>query len=164
MATQLDIARRCLIDVSTVNKILHRKKGPKFKEETVKAVFKAARVLGYDLGSLKHDHRRRHERKSTAIAVELLIYLKEGQLYDSGTAILRNVSLSGALLGALVLPQKSIPVQLKAIGIRALEGPLKDVEILGRPVRLVHAKEGVEIAIEFMKTEDAQLKQLRKIV
>jgi len=164
MATQLDIARRCLIDVSSVNKILHRKKGPKFKEGTVKAVFKAARELGYDLGRLKHDHRRRHERKTTAIAVELSIYVKAGELYDRGKALLANVSLSGALLGAIVLPRMTTPVAPHTIGIRLLEGPAKDLEIIGHPVRLVHARGGLEVAIEFLRTEDAQLRRLRKII
>lgn len=164
MATQLDIARRCRIDVSSVNKILHRRKGPKFKKETVKRVFKAARELGYDVGGLKREHRRRDERRTTEMAVELRIYLENGRHFDLGTAILRNVSLSGALLGALVLPRKAIPVQAYMLGIRTLEGPLKDVEIVGRPVRLVHSKAGVEIAMEFHGLGEADLRQLRKIV
>lgn len=113
---------------------------------------------------MKHENRRRHERKPTSIAVELSIYLNKGELYDRGKALLANVSLSGALLGALVLSYKSIPVAPHTIGIRLLEGPAKDLEIHGRPVRLVHAPGGFEVAIEFEKTEDAQLRQLRKII
>jgi transcriptional regulator with XRE-family HTH domain len=164
MTTQLDIARRCRLDVSSVNKILHRRKGPKFKKETVKAVFKAARELGYDVGGLKREHRRRDERRSTEMAVELRIYLENGKHFDLGTAILRNVSLSGALLGALVLPGKAIPVEPYMLGFRTLDGPLKDVEIVGRPIRLVHSKAGVEIAMEFHGLGEAERRQLRMIV
>jgi hypothetical protein len=111
-----------------------------------------------------HRHRRGHERKETSIAVELSIYLRDGRLHDRGRAVLRDVSLSGALLGALVLPQKTIPVEPHTVGIRVLEGSLKDFEILGRPVRFVHLDDGIRLAIEFVKIEEAHLVQLRKIV
>jgi hypothetical protein len=112
----------------------------------------------------QYEHRRRHERKATSIAVELSIYLKSGQLYDYGTAILRDVSLSGALLGAVVLPGKAIPVEPHTVGLRVLEGQLRNFKILGRPVRFVHRPEGISIAVEFVKVEEAHLRKLRQIV
>jgi hypothetical protein len=51
----------------------------------------------------------------------------------------------------------TLPVFLRSLSIG-------DVEILGRPVRMVHAKEGVEIAIESMKREDEQFAQLLKMI
>jgi DNA-binding LacI/PurR family transcriptional regulator len=48
--TQLQVARMVGLDVSSVNKILNRRKGPVFKKETVDRVFKVARQLGYDFG------------------------------------------------------------------------------------------------------------------
>lgn len=164
MVTQLDIARRCRFDASTVNKILHSKKRARFKKETVKAVFRAARELGYDLDRLKYDHRRRHERKKVSLPVELSIYLKDGEFYASGKALLLDVSPSGALLGALVLRQMSMPLAPHTIGIRFLEGLAKGLEILGRPVRLVYARAGLEVAIEFVETMDTHLKALRTIM
>lgn len=47
-ATQADVARLIGVDVSTVNKILNQKPGPKFKKSTIHSVFKAARTVGYD--------------------------------------------------------------------------------------------------------------------
>ena len=107
---------------------------------------------------------RRHERKTLWVAVELSIYLESGELYDRGAASLANVSLSGALLRALVLPQRSFPSALHTIGIRLLEGPAKNLEIVGRPVRLVEAPSGLELAVEFLETKEPQLQALRKIV
>lgn len=164
MATQLDIARRLRIDVSSVNRILHGKKGASFKKETVQAVFRAARELGYDLGSLKYDHRRRYERREVSVTVELSIQLNNGELYDSGKALLLDVSLSGVRLGALVLPKMSLPMASHTIGIRLLEGPAKDLKVLGRLVRLIHARAGLEVAIEFVETNEVQLRKLRRIV
>jgi len=150
--------------VSTVNKILHRKKGSSFKKETVKAVYLAARELRYDVGGLKREHRRVHERQASAMAVLFRLYLENGKHFDSGTAVLRNVSLSGALLGAIVLPRKAIPVHPFLLGFHAPQGPLNDVEIVGRPVRLVHTSEGIEIAMEFQGIRELELRRLRKIV
>ena len=56
--TQVEIARRLGLDVSSVNKILHGVPGLKWKDETVTAVFDAARDLGYDLDKIKFRHNR----------------------------------------------------------------------------------------------------------
>jgi hypothetical protein len=114
--------------------------------------------------ALPDQGRRRHERKECSVPVELSVYLESGQLYDRGNAVLWNVSLSGALLRALVLPEKALPLEPHQIGIRLLEGVLKDFHILGRPVRLVHSEDGIHLAIEFVKTEEAEIKQLRKLL
>jgi hypothetical protein len=108
--------------------------------------------------------RRRHERKDTVLLLEVSIYLASGQLHHRGTAVMRNVSLSGALLGGLVLPTKDIPAEAHRMGIRLLEGPLKDQEIRCRVVRYIHRFEGSEVALEFEGTELAKVEQLRKIV
>lgn len=47
MVTQWEVARACGLDVSSVNKILNRRVGPKFRKETVRLVFKVAKQLGY---------------------------------------------------------------------------------------------------------------------
>lgn len=66
MATQLEIARQVGLDVSSVNKILNRVAGPKFKKTTVALVFQAAREIGYDLSKpTKNDIKRRAEELET---------------------------------------------------------------------------------------------------
>lgn len=60
-ATQADVARLIGVDVSTVNKILNRKPGPKFRKSTIHNVYKAARAVGYDVsrackGRLEQQH------------------------------------------------------------------------------------------------------------
>ena len=166
--TQLEIAKRVNLDVSSVNKILNRRPGPVFKKETIKQVFKVARELGYDFGRLKYHHKRGSTRKSVPIPLELSIYNADGTLFDKGAAIIKDVSLSGALLTAVVLPQQSIPLRPHTIGIRMLDGALKGVEILARPVRLAHSGQGMgmNLAIEFLRTEseEVKLRKLRKIL
>jgi transcriptional regulator with XRE-family HTH domain len=160
MMTQVEIARRVGLDVSSVNKILNRRKGPVFKKETIKQVFKVAKDLGYDFGRLKYFHRRRHSRKSLGLPVVLSIYLEDGKLFDQGTGILKEVSLSGARLSAIVLPGKALPTLPHSIGVRIPDGPLKDLEVLGTPVRFELLDESVGLAVEFHSTEAVKAKRL----
>ena len=162
--TQLDIAKRVGLDVSSVNKILNRRPGPVFKRETIKQVFKIARSLGYNFGKLKYHHRRGAPRKEVLIPLDLSIYNADGTLWDKGAAIVKDVSLSGALLTAMVLPQQAIPLHPHTIGIRMLEGPLAGVEILSRAVRLSHGSQGMNLAVEFLRTEEVKLRKLKKIL
>lgn len=163
MVTQLEIARKCGIDVSSVNKILHRVPGPSFKKETIRNVFRVARELGYDLGRLKHTHRRRHPRKMVEVAVEMTIYRTDGTIFSSGQATLKEVSLSGAILSAMVLSHPGAPIAPHTIGIRPLSGEMKDIEVRGRLVRFYHGDGGLALAIEFLTTESAARKWLHKL-
>ena len=90
--TQLEIARRVGLDVSSVNKILNRRPGPVFKKETIKQVFKVARELGYDFGRLKYHHKRGSNRRPMAIPLELSIYNSDGTLFDKGAANLAEAA------------------------------------------------------------------------
>ncbi len=49
MVTQVEVARRVGLDVSSVNKILNRCVGPVFRKETIRLVFKTAKEMGYNL-------------------------------------------------------------------------------------------------------------------
>jgi hypothetical protein len=160
MVTQVEIARRVGLDVSSVNKILNRRKGPVFKKETIKQVFKVAKDLGFDFGRLKHTHRRRHPRKSLGLPVELSIYFDDGKLFDRGTGILKEVSLSGARLSAIVLPRTVLPNLPHSIGRRLPDGPLKDLEVLGLPVRFHDSDGELGLAVEFHRTEVSKAKKL----
>ena len=91
MVTQVEIARRLGLDVSSVNKILNRRTGPVFKKDTVKKVFKMAREMGYDFGRIKFAHRRRHARRPVSLNAELSIFNREGALYDKGMATIRDI-------------------------------------------------------------------------
>src|SRR6185295_20277173 len=71
MVTQVEIARRVGLDVSSVNKILNKRAGPVFRKETIRKVFRVAKDLGYDFGRLKYAHRRRFPRKELSLGVEL---------------------------------------------------------------------------------------------
>jgi hypothetical protein len=108
--------------------------------------------------------RRRHPRKETILFVEIAVYAFDGRLVDRGSAVMRNVSLSGALLGGVLVPAGSVPGTGVRIGLRLLEGPLQFQELLCRVVRSRQRGEGLEVALEFEGTETAKIAELRKII
>ena len=162
--TQAQIARRVGLSVSSVSKILRQSPDGKFSQTVVDRVFAVAQELGYEPGRLKHPHRRRHPRKLQPVLVELAVYRADGVLYDRGIAWLQDVSLSGARLSAVMLPQGAIPLEPHTIGLRILRGPHQDLEVLGRLVRFEHLAGGLEVGIEFLESEVAKMKKIRRII
>ena len=161
--TELEIAQRAGVNVSTVSKILNKRPDSVFTPETVKRVFRIARELGFDFAKLKFTHSRRHPRKQISLPLELVIYDENGSLQQKGTAVLRDVSLSGAQLSGIVLPEQVVSLRPHVIGIRLLEGSLKDFELRCRPVRFLATDEGFDLGVEFLTLQPSELKRLRKI-
>jgi transcriptional regulator with XRE-family HTH domain len=162
MVTQSEIARRVGLDVSSVNKILNRRRGPIFREKTIKKVFRIAQDIGYDFGRLKYHHRRRHPRKEMAQEARISIYREDGSLYDHGVAIVHDISLGGALISDVTLPMKSLPVGPFTVGLHLARKPADDVEISGRIVRL-NLNDSLTYGIAFEKLDPAVEKKFRRI-
>ncbi len=149
MVTQVATARHVGLDVSSVNKILHRTPGPVFGKGTIDRVFKAARRLGFDFETLKHRHRRRHARKELAVQAEILIFQVNGSLFDKGEATIRDLSVGGALLADLRLPHGALPVEPFSIGLRLQARKAEAVEIRGRLLRVEQMNGGLVFGIRF---------------
>ena len=160
-ATQVAIARRLKLDVSSVNKILHRKPGAVFRKDTIRKVFKVAESMGYDFGNLKHTHRRRDERHVVRIPAELAIYQGDGSVYDRGVATISELSDGGAQIEAVELPQGALPVEPFRVGIRPMNGD-HHPEIRGRIVRYQMGKTA-SFGIEFDTNDLALEGKVRKI-
>ena len=161
MITQVEIARRIGIDVSSVNKILNRRQGPVFRKETIRKVFQIARQMGYDFGRLKYQHRRRHPRREVSIGAEFYVYHRDGSLYDQGMATIRDISLCGARVSDVALPLGSLPVQPFSVGLRPMQRPIDDVEIPGRIVR-IHPNDSVSFGIDFLRLDPDIQGKLRR--
>ena len=162
MITQVEIARRVGLDVSSVNKILNKRQGPVFRKETIRKVFKIAKDMGYDFGRLKYAHRRRFPRRDISIGVELYVYHKDGSLYDQGVATVRDISLGGAKISDVTLPTGALPVTPFSVGIRPMEKPADDIEIQGQIVRL-NANGSATFGVQFGRLDAAVEKKLRRI-
>jgi len=138
MVTQLDVARGAGVDVSTVNRILHRKSGPRFREQTVSKVLRTAQKLRYPMAALKHPHRRSGGRQEVALHCELTIYDEGGIVFDRGRAVVSDLSPGGARIENLRLPKHALPLRRSVIGIRLLG---LDFEIQGEIVRFHPGKD-----------------------
>ncbi|MBV8879619.1 MAG: PilZ domain-containing protein [Planctomycetaceae bacterium] len=148
MVTQVELARTLGLDVSTVNKILNRRPGLRFRKETVRQVFQMAKSMGFDFNRIKHPHRRRHARATSHVPSEVLIYSRAGTLIEQGAAIIRDMSPGGALLSDVQLPSASLPIHPFLVGLRA-KPPTLTSEVRGRVVRLETGSK-VTLGIEFM--------------
>ena len=162
MATQLDIAVKCGIDVSSVNKILRKAPGPKFNSNTVRKVFQTAREMGYNFEKIKYAHRRRHARQEVNRPVQMSIYRPDGSVFSSGHATIREVSLSGAVLKGVVLSKQVIPIAPHTIGLVFELGPAERLEVRGFPVRFFQDGETLGLSLQFVNAEGVR-KWLRMI-
>jgi hypothetical protein len=162
MATQNDIAARCGLDVSSVNKILRRTSGPKFNANTVRKVFQAARELGYNFERIKFAHRRGHARQEVNRPVQMTIYRPDKSVFSSGHATIREISLSGAVLKGVVLSKQVIPIAPHTIGLVFELGPAERLEVRGFPVRFFQDGESLGLSVQFVNADGVR-KWLRMI-
>jgi transcriptional regulator with XRE-family HTH domain len=154
MATQLEIARKLGLDVSTVNKILHQVPGLKWKPETVQAVFRTAEELGYNFSKIKFRHQREYPRHQVDVPVGLEVELPGRGITESGRGRLRDISRSGARVSDLQIPSGTLPAGpfkfvLKIRGLKSRK-PVK-----GTPVRVVNNGE-VDYALRFDRLLDTK--------
>jgi len=149
-ATQVEIARRAGLDVSSVNKILNRRPGPVFKKATVDKVFRLAKKMGYSLDRLKRSHGRLHERHKAGFPGKLAIHGKDGSPYDQGNCVVSDIAACGASLVDVELPKGKFPVEPFTIRL-ALTGTKDElIEIRGRVVRLNHDGKSLRLGIAFL--------------
>ncbi len=149
-ATQVEIARRVGLDVSTVNKILNRRQGPVFKKTTIQKVFKVAKKLGYSLERLKHSHGRAHERRPAGFPADMTICnAADGKTVDHGTCEIGDIALCGASLEDVKLQKGVLPIRPFVVRLRMKGKRGGEVEVMGHVVRLRHSAESLRLGLAF---------------
>lgn len=161
--TQVQIAKKLGLDVSSVNKILHGVPGLKWKDETVKAVFDTARDLGYDLDKIKFRHNRQYPRILLNLPAQIEIELPDHIIIDKGTAKIKNLSLGGARLSEVKLDKDSLPIEPFYILIRPKGVTFKNEPLRGQIVRLT-MNGRLELGVRFENVDAAMAKTLRKLM
>ena len=163
MATQVEIAKKLGLDVSSVNKILNQCKGPVFKKETIDRVFATARDMGYDFTKIKFRHRRRHKRNDVKIGVEVSIINQDGSLHDQGLATIQDISTGGARLTDVSLPMGTLPIGPFTIQIKPLRTQMQTMEIPGKVVRLIQ-DDDLAFGVSFGELDGRSRKRLEKVL
>lgn len=162
MATQVQIARKLGLDVSTVNKILHNVPGLKWRPETVEAVFDAAEELGYNLDRIKYRHNREYVRYPADSGVAFEIELPGRGVVERGQGRIRDISQGGVRLSDVQLPSGTIPagpfkVVLRSKVFQALRRPAR-----GQLVRY-HQNGSIDFCLRFDAPVDgATVKAVRR--
>ena len=162
--SQSDIASGAGVDRTTVNKILNRRPDYQANKHTVEKVLKAAEELGYDISRLRRNSdKRKDERKKINLRVDVTLLLKDGTVHDSGTARIRNLSLSGALLGELQTNTNLIPVQPFTARLTIQQGSLKGVILEGEFIRF-ESNGHVDFGIRFEKLSRKVRQTLKSLI
>jgi hypothetical protein len=125
MVTQVEIARTLGVDISTVNKILNRTPGYKFRKETIK-----------------------HLRAQTDMRSEFLIYGQDGNIKERGEAVIRDLSSGGALVSDIRIPSSTLPITPFIVGLRSPDGT-QGREYRGH-VRRFSAQPRMAVGIQFI--------------
>jgi hypothetical protein len=98
------------------------------------------------------DHLRAHYRESKRAPVEvnasMKILLMDGSVYDSGTAVVLNVSPSGALLGKVKISGNCYPVQPFKLELVMTGGEYDGIGIEALPVRFEHEHGGLGVKFQ----------------
>ncbi len=158
--TQEMIAEKVGLDRSTVSKILNGKASDFVSRQTIARVLDAARDLGYDLTRLRHTHSRQFERTDLNLKAEFDILTGAGEVYDSGKALVANVSEGSALLREVAGSKGALPLEPFSVSLIITEGRLKGVSVLGKVTRL-EMRDELRIALEFMEVSPVSAKKLR---
>lgn len=148
MVTQVEIAQHVGLDVSSVNKILHRKPGPVFRKQTIQHVFRAARKLGYDFARVKHHHRRRDARRNISAATEIRIHRADGSLHAQGHGTINDCSPRGARVIDIQLSGAGLPIEPFTVFLRPVVKLGSEAAYNGRIVRLFYS-DTLGFGIEF---------------
>jgi hypothetical protein len=113
-------------------------------KRTDSKVFQAAERAAEFFDHLR-THYRETRRTSVEIPAQIKVLLDNGTVYDVGTATVKNISPSGALLINIKLPRQSYPVAPFKLEILMSDGEYEGIGLEAVPVRFEHKERGVGI-------------------
>ena len=93
-------------------------------------------------------HFREPKRRDVAIRADITVMLDSGKEHDSGTAVIRNMSSTGALLADVKLKKKSYPVKPFTIHVRMKAQKYSGIGLICRPVRFAPESGGIGVRFE----------------
>ena len=92
---------------------------------------------------------RRWERRGIVIPCKVSIVLEDsGMIYTRGMAVIRNISLTGALLGRIVLKKPSLPIKHFKIRLEFDTDKYSGTGATAKPIHFGKAK-AFELGIAF---------------
>jgi len=155
------------LDRTTVTKILNRDPKYSASEATKERVFRAAEILGYDFTTIRRPFKREYGRTELNCKAGMTITLEDGTVFDSGAAVVKNLSVGGALLTSIKLSKQVLPLQnftmlIKIKDIPKLDGLVGECEV----VRLAGSSEtgDPELGVRFMNATHRDRRRIQDFV
>jgi transcriptional regulator with XRE-family HTH domain len=165
--SQKDIAEYLGMDRSTVTKVLNRDPRYSASERTRELIFRTAEQLGYDFTAIRRPYKREYGRVAVNARSRLELRTGAGELFDEGTAEVRNLSVGGALLANISTARMVLPLQPFSIRLRLLDLPgLADLEGECELVRIGDRNEEGQphLGVRFVKVALSDRRRIREFV
>lgn len=160
-ATHQLIAKKLGLERSTVTKVLGQDRKCHFNPKTIQRIFKTAKRLGYDFSRMIRVKRREFDRKPANLKARIRLCLKNNDHFDSGHAVIENISPTGALLKKVSLPKRTLPLDPFTVDLTILQGRLKGVQAKGEVVRFAGSH---NMGMRFTEVDKASHKKLAQSV
>ena len=93
-------------------------------------------------------HYRECKRKELDATAELRIVLEDGSVFDTGTALVRNVSATGALLVKIDLAKGAYPSKSFTLELNLTSGGYQGIAFKATPVRFVPEQGGIGVKFD----------------
>ncbi len=162
------------LDRTTVTKILNRDPKYSASEATKERVFRAAELLGYDFTTIRRPFKREYGRSEINSPCEVTLTLEDGTVFDTGHAVMKNLSVGGALVSNIrtarqVLPLQNFTMLLKfqdesdeAPSLEPLQGLVGECEL----VRLAGSSEDgePELGVRFINATHRDRRRIQEFV
>lgn len=121
--SQQAIADALGLSRTTVTKILNRDPKYSASEATRDLVFKTAEKMGYDFTTIRRPFKREYGRTEINAAAEIEVVLENGEVFDKGQALARNIGVGGSLITNIRLPKDVLPLKPFTIRVRFMDLP-----------------------------------------
>ena len=117
------------------------------REAETPAVFSAA-SKSVEFSDRMRSHCRETRRIPAEIPSSVELVLLDGTVYNTGNAVLRNISPSGALLASLELDRGNLPAALFKIRLVLKGDPYAGIGIEATPVRFAFGTHGIGVKFD----------------
>jgi len=104
-------------------------------------------------------HYRECKRKKVDIDAGITIVLEDGKINDKGTARVKDVSPTGALLSDISLKKGAWPASTFSIETHMLSGDYKGIVFRCKPVRFVQGQNSIGVQFEEVSVDSTGKKR-----
>ena len=165
--SQQAIADALGLSRTTVTKILNRDPKYSASEATRDLVFRTAEKMGYDFTTIRRPFKREYGRTEVNAPCTLEVILDNGEVFDRGEAVARNIGVGGSLLTNIRLSRNALPLRQFSIRMRFRELP--ELANLVGECQVVRISDSVEanepeLGVKFINASVSDRKLLKDFI